>query len=130
MRTILNVLKATILTALAALCASAMSAPLLVSDPYPSTGVQPDSATFTINGGPAQPCAIVAVAGGLQPQCDLASITAPGVYTLVMTVSRAPSLTNIGGGAVKDSGGSASSAPFRYELVVGGVGTPVLRVLP
>lgn len=116
--------------ALALVAGSATAAPHLYADPYPATGVQPDAAEFTVNGGAPQPCELVSVAGGVQPKCDLAALTAPGTYTLVMTVTKAGGIINTPTGAVNTSGGSASSAPFRYELVIDGVGTPTLRVAP
>lgn len=94
----------------------------LYADPYPSTAVQPDAASFTVNGGAAIACSLVSVTGGLQPQCPLAAITAPGAYTLVMTVTKAA-----GCNAAGDTcwgAGSASSAPFVFEWQGAGVGSP------
>jgi len=113
-----------------AMIGSAHAAPFLYADPYPATGTQPDAASFTINGGSPIACQLVSVTGGLQPKCDLASITTAGTYTLVMTVSKAPSITNTSTGATNDPGGSASSPPFAYVLRAGGVPTPTLRVGP
>lgn len=112
------------------LCGSAQAAPRLLADPYPATGVQPDTAAVTINGGAPLACTLVAVTGGLQPQCDLVSITNPGTYTLVMTVTKAASIVNTPGGAVNSPGGSASSAPFSYRLQAAGVAGPTLSVSP
>src|SRR5262245_47021647 len=71
---------------LAFISAPVMAGPFLVANAYPSTATQPTSAEFTINGGAAKPCTLEAVTAGKQPKCDLASITAAGDYTLVMTV--------------------------------------------
>lgn len=110
--------------------ASAQAGPFLYADPYPPTSVQPDAASLTINGGTPISCTLVSVAGGLQPKCDLASITTDGTYTLIMTVSKAASIATSPGGATNTAGGSASSAPFSYRLLRAPVATPALRVGP
>lgn len=107
------------------------AAPTLTADPYPDTGVVPDTATLTVNGGVPISCTLPTVAGGKQPTCDLASVTAPGVYTLVLTVTKNPSTVMTGPNAgTTDPGGSASSAPFVWTRRAAGVGTPVVRIQP
>lgn len=108
----------------------AAAAPTLTAAAYPATATQPDEASYTINGGAPVACTLAASGAGLVPTCDLAGITQPGTYTLVMTVSKKPGCTNAADQATCTSGGSASSAPFRYELRPGGVAGPVLRVVP
>jgi hypothetical protein len=112
---------ALLLVALVTLAASvaAFAAPHLYADPYPATGVQPDSVTMTVNGGAPQACELTAVAGGLQPRCDLAALTA-GTYTLVMTASRAAGCS----GSTCWAAGSASSAPFSYTRAASAVAAP------
>ena len=109
---------------------SAFAAPFLYADPYPSTVTQPDSARYTINGGSPINCVLETVTGGIRPKCDLASITAAGTYTLVMTVSKAATITNGTNTATNDPGGSASSDPFQYVLRAGSVSKPTLNVAP
>lgn len=118
------------LAALLLISTATQAAPFLLADPYPASAPQPDSASFTVNGGAPVACQLVTVAGGVQPKCDLASITAPGTYTLVMTVSRAGGIVNGPNGATNTAAGSASSSPFAYRLLVGNVPTPVLSVAP
>jgi len=108
--------------ALLLLAASAHAAPYLYAEPYPltnETAVQPSEAHMTINGGPAIACELIAVGseGAKQPKCDLASITAPGQYTLLMTVN-APSYA------------AATSTPFGYSLAVQCMSAPVLKTTP
>ena len=95
---------------------AAQAAPFLYSEAYPATGAQPDAATVTINGGAPVTCTVQTVTAGKQPKCDLASITSPGTYTLVLTVTKAAGIVNTTGGATNDPGGSASSSPFAYVL--------------
>ena len=109
---------------------TASAAPFLYADPYAATGVQPDTASLTVNGGAPIQCQLMTVTAGLQPKCDLGSITTVGTYTLVMTVAKAASITNTTGGATNTGGGTASSAPFSYVLRSGNVSAPVLRVAP
>ena len=121
---------ALVLLAFALATFGVQAAPFLYADPYPSTGVQPDAASFTVNGGAPIACQIAAVSGAVQPKCDLGTITTPGTYTLVMTVSKAAGIVNTPGGATNTSGGSASSIPFAYKLLAGSVPTPALSVSP
>jgi hypothetical protein len=99
---------------------AAFAAPSLLADPYPATAPQPDAVTFTVNGGAPQACVLTAVAGGLQPRCDLAGLTA-GTYTLVMTASRAAGCQ----GSTCWDAGSASSAPFSYTRAASAVAAPI-----
>jgi hypothetical protein len=108
----------------------AQAAPFLLADAYPPTVTQPDSASFTVNGGAAIACTIETVTAGKRPKCDLASITTPGTYTLVLTATKAPSIVNAPNTATNDAGGSASSAPFAYVFKSGGVSLPSLTVTP
>lgn len=100
----------------------------LYADPYPSTGVVPDAASFTVDGGSALACSLVAVTGGLQPQCPLTSINAPGTYILVMTVTKAGSVTNGTNTGTVTTTGSASSANFTFVLKIGNATPPTLSV--
>ena len=98
---------------------AALAAPHLYADPYPSTVVQPDAITFTVNGGAPQACELVDMAGGKQPRCDLGAL-ATGTYTLIMTASRA---AGCAGGTCWPAG-AASSAPFSYTRAASGVVAP------
>ena len=119
-----------LLPALLLAASPAMAAPFIVADPYPATGVQPDSASFTVNGGSPVACALETVSGGVRPKCDLASITTPGTYTIVVTVTKNPSITNGTNTATNTAGSVASSAPFAYRLITAPVAGPVLNVAP
>ena len=123
-------MRSAILAAMVAAAGAANAAPFLYADPYPPTATQPDTARFTINGGAPISCTLETVTGGIRPKCDLASITTPGTYTLVMTVSKAATITNGTGTATNDPGGSASSDPFAYVLRAGSVSKPALSVAP
>jgi hypothetical protein len=120
------ILKVLLALAMFALGQMAWPAPTLYADPYPATGVQPAAAVFSINGGTPIACTLVAVSGGLQPQCDLVSIVTPGTYTLVMTVSTVAGCT----GNACTGPGSASSAPFSYQWLGSVVPGPVLHIKP
>ncbi len=110
----------TLFLALALATLACSAAPFLVADSYPTTSVQPDSASLTINGGSPQACALVAdSSGAVQPKCDLAGITAAGSYTLVLTVSRSYQVTNTTGGGTVTQASASSSGPFVYRLVSG-----------
>lgn len=97
----------------------ASAAPHLYADPYPPTGVVPDSVTMSVNGGASVACELIDVAGGKQPRCDLAALT-PGTYTLVMTASRAAGCA----GSTCWAAGSASSVPFNYVRAASAVAAP------
>lgn len=120
-------MKALITLALLLLSAAAHAAPTLRSDPYP---IGPAAATFTVNGGPPQACTLPTVPGGVQPTCDLASITAPGTYTIVLTVTQNLKCVNTLNAADCSGEGSASSAPFAYTWRGSVVPGPVLHVEP
>lgn len=110
-------------------CGSATAAPTLTADPYPTTVVQPDSASFTVNGGAPIACTLPVSAAGKTPTCDLASITVPGTYTLVMKVTKAAGCNAEGNECWPE--GSASSAPFVYKWRASGASAPAgLRVAP
>lgn len=119
-----------LLPALLLAASPAMAAPFLIADPYPATSVQPDSASFTVNGGSPVACLLEAVTGGLRPKCDLASITTPGTYTLVLTVTKNAAITNGANTATNTAGSVASSTPFSYRLITAPVAGPVLSVAP
>lgn len=112
------------------ICAPVAAAPHLFANPYPTGDGQPDTITMTVNGGTAQACELVAVAGGKQPKCDLAGITTAGTYTLVMTACRTGSIVNGDSSATVTQEACASSVPFSYTLRSGGVAAPVLTVAP
>ena len=123
-----RILATSILLALASVCAAA---PSLVTAPYPSAAVQPTAASLSVNGGSAQACTLKAATdGSVQPVCDLAGITSPGAYTLVVTVTNPGGCTSGTNTATCTSGGSASSDPFTFNLRAGSVGKPLLSVTP
>ena len=110
---------------------SASAAPTLVAAPYLIGPDQPEKASFTVDGGVPIPCTLKLLAGGaLQPLCDLASITVPGVYKLVMIVSNRTILTDDGTGGTYVVGGTAESAPFQYTFRRGVAVPPVVRWWP
>lgn len=119
-----------ILTA-ALVCASATAAPTLVAAPYAVGPDQPETASLRIDGGAPLPCVLRLAAGGtLQPVCDLASITVPGVYRLVLSVSNRTVLTNEDGGGTYVVGGTAEAAPFTYTFRRGAAAPPVPKLAP
>lgn len=119
-------MKKSLFVILALLGGVANAAPTLTADPYPATGVQPDAATLSVNGTQTITCTLRTVTGGVQPACDLVSITTPGTYTLVMTVTKAAGCV----GNTCSGGGSASSAPFSYIWQGVNVLRPVVRLEP
>ena len=113
------------------ICASASAAPTLVAAPYLIGADQPEKASLSIDGAPAIPCILkLAALGTLQPMCDLASITVPGVYKLVMIVSNRTVLTDEGTGGTYVVGGTAESAPYAYTFRRGVAVRPALRLAP
>lgn len=121
----------TLLTIILALwCSLCAANPFLVADPYPATGTQPDGASVTVNGGSPLNCTIETVTGGVRPKCDLASITTPGTYTLVLTVTRSAGCTSTANGSTCTAAGSASASPFSYVWRAGTVSPPAARVEP
>ncbi len=111
--------------------AQAQAAPWkLTAAPYPNAGFTPTSASFTINGGAAIACTVPAVTGGVQPTCSLASITAYGSYTLVMTATFASGCLNVPNQATCTSGGPVSSDPFQFVYSSGLASKPALSVGP
>lgn len=113
----------------AAVAGIAQAAPTLVATPY-AVADAPDAASFTINGGAPISCALPNTSVGVTPTCNLGTITAPGVYTLVMTVSRAAACTNTTNAASCGTAGTASSPPFAYTLRNGSVSAPALKIQP
>lgn len=92
--------------ALLVAAAAAVAAPTLYADPHSATGPQPAAAEWTSDGSTWKPCAITA----REPACDLASIGAPGNYTLRMRyVYTAGCL-----GEVCWAAGAAPSVPFAF----------------
>lgn len=120
-------MKHSILILLAAVVTAAAAAPTLTANPY---AVAPAAATLSVDGGPPIACTLPSVSGGVQPTCDLASITAPGTYTLVLTVTKNAECVNTLNAAECSGAGSASSAPFAYTWKGSVVPTPVLSVAP
>lgn len=109
-------------------CSAALAGPhTLTANPYATV---PAAVVFTVNGGPPIACALPAVTGGWQPTCSLTSITLPGTYTLVMTVTTNTNCINTLDAADCTGAGSASSAPFTYTWRDAVVPTPVLQVVP
>ncbi len=125
-------MKRSLLTLIFATAAIACSAaPNLLTAPYPATGPQPSSATMTVNGGAPQACLMRGMPdGAVQPACDLAAITTPGVYTIVVTAVALAGCTNGPNTATCSAGGSVSSDPFSYVLKAALAGKPVLSVTP
>lgn len=121
-------MKSILLLALSIIGTAALAAPTLTSDPYPAGSTQPASASLSINGGVASPCQLNKTDKGVQPACDLASITAPGTYQLVLTVSNQASIVNTDGSGTYTTGGEAS-APFTYVLKAGLAGAPARVML-
>lgn len=112
---------------LALLCGSALAAPTLTAALYETP---PAGIVFTIDGGTPQACTLAQVTGGWQPRCDLAGITQPGTYTLVMTATNNAECVNTPNAATCSGAGSASSAPFAYKWRGSSVPVPVLSVAP
>lgn len=111
-------------------CTAALSAPTLTANPYPPEAIQPAAVSFTVNGGAPKVCTLTQVTGGLQPTCDLASITAPGTYTLVMIATSNAGCVNAPSAATCQGTGSASSAPFAYTWLGNAIAPPaILRVM-
>ena len=111
-------MKTFLILSAALICASASAAPTLVAAPYPVGPDQPEKASLSIDGGAPLPCILkLAALGTLQPMCDLVSITVPGVYKLVLSVSNLTVLTNEDGGGTYVVGGTAEAAPFSYTLL-------------
>lgn len=115
------------LVALALASSAALAAPTLTANPYAKA---PAAITLTVDGGAPIACTLVQIAGGWQPTCDLASITAPGTYTLVMTATSNAECINTLNAADCSGAGSASSAPFAYTWRGSSVPAPVLSVAP
>ena len=99
----------------------------LTANPYATA---PAAAVFTANGGAPIACTLPAVTGGWQPTCSLASLTTPGTYTLVMTVTTNTNCINTLDAADCVGAGSASSKPFAYTWRDAVVPIPVLQVVP
>lgn len=127
----MNWLKFSIAAALSltAVAGIAQAAPNLTSTPYAAADA-PDAASFTVNGGAPISCALPNTAAGVTPTCNLGSITTPGVYTLVMTVTRNAACTNTTNAGSCGTAGTASSPPFAYTLRNGSVSAPVLKLVP
>lgn len=113
-----------------ALPLAAAGAPILTADPYPANAAQPDTVSFTIDGGAPLRCSLLDTPAGKVPICDLASITTPGTYTLVMTVASHGACTSAPDSGTCSGGGSASSAPFSYTVAGAPPPPPVVAVVP
>ena len=122
------------LLACAALMAASMAvnaAPFLYSQVLPAVAVQPDTATYTVDGGAPISCQIlVDAANGKQAKCDLGQLTAAKDYIIVMTWVKQASITNSPNKAINAAGSSASSDPFTYALQLSPVAKPTLSVMP
>jgi hypothetical protein len=105
----------------AAICINANAAPTLEADNYLTGSV--DSIGLKINGAAAIACTLVSQAGGtsVKPTCDLASITTPGTYSLIMVATKAAGCV----GNTCYAGGVAPSAPFSYIWKGSDVAIPV-----
>lgn len=114
-----------------ALASTAQADPFAYFQVYPVVPGQTLVASLIVNGGPVIECAVPAVDGGVQPKCDLASLTFPGNYSLVGTVTIVPSCTNTPSGAECVAGGQATApTPFSLALRGARVATPVVRIAP
>lgn len=112
-------------------CSAAIAAPTLVAAPYAVGPDQPETASLSVDGGAPIACTLKLAAGGtLQPMCDLASITAPGTYKLVLSVSNKSTLINETGGGTYVAGGTTEAAPFMYVFRRGVAAPPVPKLAP
>lgn len=120
------------LTFLVAFLAASMAfaaGPTLTAAPYPTTATQPDGMFITVNGGAPISGALPSSTAGKTPTVDMAFITAPGTYNIVMTVTKAAGCNAAGDECWPE--GSASSAPFVYKWRASGAPAPTgLRVAP
>lgn len=99
---------------------SAATPTKVVADPVAAGSI--DAVSCTINGGAAIAGTLPTVTGGVEPTCPLTSITGPGKYTIVMTVVKNETLTNVPGtSGAYNPGGSASSSPFVYDWLTGAI---------
>lgn len=99
--------------ALSALINSALAAPFLVCDPYPSTAVQPTEFIVTISGVPAPiTTPAVDVAGGKAMKLDLGPLNLSGSRTIT---AKAKNLW----------GASADSLPFTFTAGPPGLPTGI-----
>lgn len=115
------------LAAALASCVAIAGPHTLTAAPYATA---PAAAVFTANGGAPIACTLPAVTGGWQPTCSLASLTVPGAYTLVMTVTYNTNCLNTLDAADCVGAGSASSKPFMYTWREAVVPIPVLQIVP
>ena len=84
-----------------------------------------------MDGGLPIPCVLKLAAGGtLQPICDLASISVPGVYKLVLSVSNRTVLIDEGGSGTYVVGGTTEAVPFSYTFRRGLASAPVPKLAP
>lgn len=110
---------------------SVISAPTLSAESMPATGPQPSSVAITVNGSLGPPCALPKAAdGSVQATCDLATLSVPGTYTIVMTYTYVAGCVNSANAATCQAGGTASSAPFVLTRSAPPAAGPVLRVSP
>lgn len=98
--------------------------PALEASPWPSTGVQPDTVSLSVNGtADALACVLTTTAAGKTPKCNLASLPV-GSHTLVMVAKVAAKCDPQTSPAICTQAGSASSAPFALTLRSGAVAAP------
>lgn len=109
---------------------SAIAAPFLVANPYPTSALLPDYFQLSINGGSFETCPHVDITAGRQPKCDLVALVTPGTYSFVMNACTIGGIVNTPNGATNTVAGCASSSPFSYKLVVDPVSGPTLSVSP
>ncbi len=106
----------------------ALSGSFLLSQIYSAGTI--DAGNLTINNGSPLSCPLVTVVGGVQLKCSLSSITTGGTYSLLMTVAKAGTITNVlNVSAVRTLAGVASSVPFSYQYRTS-VAAPTLGVAP
>lgn len=123
-------MKFALLAALALVSSMALAAPTLTTDPYPSAGVQPDTASVTVNGQPGPACTLAkGTDSSTTPTCDLASLpplpaTATGAYSIVVSVTKKASCTLANGITTCVTGSAASSVPFPLNITSGSVAAP------
>ena len=110
----------------------ALAAPTLTADAVPSTGVQPATATLTVNGAAGPACTLPKAAdGSVKPSCDLASLAPSATpYTLVLTYNYTAGCVNTPTGAVCTDGGAAASAPFSFTRAAKGAAPSNVQVSP
>ena len=113
-------------------CSLSWADPFLRTGPAPLSGAQPQTASFTVDGGVAQACIVTPATAtvGTIARCDLKALSVAKIYTLVLTWCTPGGIQNSSGGALNVQAGCASSVPFSYELRTPAVPTPTSSVVP